>query len=423
MHKTVMSKAAVWYSNILKYLFFAAKGFKQDQCVLRASALTLYTLLSIVPVMAMAFGLAKGFGMQKLLEKELYDRFPGQEEILNRVIVFSNNLLEGTQSGIMALLGIIVLCYSVIKMFNHIENAFNAIWWVKQGRPWIRKFTDYMALFITAPLLTLFSGSATIFISTRLETLLSGLNIPYFVEVLISWGFKIVPFITIWVLFIFFYIFIPNKKINLAAAVAGGMFAGTTYQVGQILYVKFQVGVSHYNAIYGSFAALPLFLIWLQASWIILLVGAEFAFAWENSQTLDESHGNYQTLSIRMKKMMMLRIVMVCVNRFTHRQPAPSSEEICEETKIPLQIVQRLLSDLIDCRVLSEVHMKGKYGFAPAHDIETMTLTDVIHSFEELGDQSIQVADTLEYQALEESLVSFEKAAVESPGDRRIKDI
>ncbi len=423
MHSTVRRKAGIWFSNMMKYIVFVLKGFKEDQIILRASALTLYTLLSIVPVMAMAFGLAKGFGMQKLLEKELYTRFPGQDEILNTVLVFSNNLLEGTKGGIMAILGVIVLIYSVIKMFNHIENAFNAIWWVRKGRPWIRKFTDYIALFITAPLLILISGSATIFIATQMETIFSGLNIPYMVQIMISFGFKIVPFITIWLLFGFFYIFIPNKKVSIKAAIVGGVLAGSIFQIGQILYVNFQVGVSHYNAIYGSFAALPLFLIWLQASWIILLVGAEFAFVWENSQALEKSDGDYHTISIKLKKIMALRIVMVCVNRFANRQWAPSGEEIREETKIPLQIVKQLLSDLVDCRILSEVQIKESQGFAPAHDIETMTLTDVIHSFEKFGDENVQVPDTLEYQAIEESLAAFEKAAALSEKDRRIKDI
>ncbi|THB80638.1 MAG: YihY/virulence factor BrkB family protein [Desulfobacteraceae bacterium] len=423
MKHTLAIKLGAYYDRAVKCLVFAIKGFSEDQCVLRASALTLYTLLSIVPVMAMAFGIAKGFGMQKLLEKELYARFPGQEEVINNVITFSNNLLEGTKSGLMALLGVMILLYSVVKMFNHIENAFNTIWWVKEGRTWVRKFTDYLALFITAPLLTLFSGSATIFISTQLEAILNRMKVPGSVELLISMGFKAVPFLTIWALFVCFYIFIPNRKIDVKAALAGGIIAGSIYQIGQILYLKFQVGVSHYNAIYGSFAALPLFLVWLQASWIILLVGAEIAFAWENIQVLEARNLDYDAISIRLKKLMLLRIVLVCVHRFANRQPAPTDIQIYEETRIPLQIVKRTLSDLIDCRILSEVKLKASPGYAPAHDIDTMTLSDVIESWENHGDRSIQVADTLEYQALEKSLEGFKQAIAQSGDDRRIKEI
>ncbi len=423
MKPLLIRKIVKWYEKTGKCLIFAVKGFTEDQCVLRASALTLYTLLSIVPVMAMAFGVARGFGMQKLLEKELYIRFPGQDEVISTVISFSNNLLEGTRSGLMALLGVLILLYSVVKMFNHIENAFNTIWWIKKGRSWIRKFADYIALFITAPLLMVLSGSATIFVLTKLKEVLAALDIPYIVMVLISTGFKILPFVTIWVLFVFFYLFIPNTKTSIRAALAGGIIAGTVFQLGQMLYVNFQVGVSHYNAIYGSFAALPLFLIWLQASWIILLLGAEIAFAWENIQILETRNLNYQDISPRMKKLMLLRVALVSIKRFLEGRSAPSDTAICDETAIPLPIVRQALTVLQDCGILSEVVLAEGYGYAPAHDIDSMTVSRIIQAYEATGDPLVQVPDTLEYQALEQSLAAFEAAAMQSPGDRRLKDI
>lgn len=423
MKNKLIQRTRQWYEKILKCLVFAVRGFTEDQCVLRASALTLYTLLSIVPLIAMAFGVAKGFGMQTLLEKELFARFPGQDEVLNNVITFSNNLLEGTKSGLMALLGVVLLLYTVIKMFNHIENAFNTIWWVKQGRPWIRKFTDYLALFVTAPLLTIFSGSATIFVSTKLEAMLAGLNIPGIVEMLLSMGFKMIPFVTIWILFVFFYIFIPNKKVDIRAAVAGGVIAGTIYQLGQIIYVEFQVGVAHYNAIYGSFAALPLFLIWLQVSWIILLSGAEVAFAWENTQVLEDMSMDYHSISLKSKKLMLLRIILFCVKRFARGKPAPTDLEIYGETRIPLQIVKHLLADLLECGILSQVNLKDTHGYAPAHDIDTMTISRVLSSFENFGTQTVPIADTLEYRALEKSMDAFDAAMADSAGNRRIKEL
>ncbi|MCK5099321.1 MAG: YihY/virulence factor BrkB family protein, partial [Desulfobacteraceae bacterium] len=137
-------------SKFFKCVAFAAKGFKDDQCILRASALTFYTLLSIVPVIAMAFGISKGFGLEKLLETQLLATFPGHEEVTGRIIEFSSNLLKETKSGIMAIPGIILLVWAVIKMFGHIEDSFNTIWWINNKRTMVRKFADYIALCFTA---------------------------------------------------------------------------------------------------------------------------------------------------------------------------------------------------------------------------------------------------------------------------------
>jgi len=303
-----------------KVSIFAVKGFKEDRCDLRASSLTLFTLLSIVPVMAMAFGIAKGFGFQTMLEKRVLELFAGQEEIIQNVLSFSTNLLEKTKGGLMAVFAVILLFYTLIKLIGHIENAFNKIWWIDDDRPLIRKFTDYIAICITAGILVIFSSSANIFITAYLTNFLSYINLPGNIENLVSLGFKILPFLPIWILFIFFYIFIPNKRIDIKSALAGGLIAGSIFQIAQMTYLQFQVGVSSYNAIYGSFAALPLFLIWLQASWSIVLFGAEVAFSWENTEALETQDIDYGKISIRIKKLIILRIVHFCVNRFANRE-------------------------------------------------------------------------------------------------------
>jgi len=142
-----------WYLKLAKVIVSSIRGFQQDRCGLRASALTLYTLFSIVPIMAMAFGIAKGFGFQQFLEREILAMFEGREQIITNVLEFSTNLLDKTKGGLMAILGIILLLYSLIKLMGHIENAFNRIWWVKDDRPIHRKITDYMTISIAAGLL------------------------------------------------------------------------------------------------------------------------------------------------------------------------------------------------------------------------------------------------------------------------------
>ncbi len=414
---------SLWFKKFIKVIVFAVKEFRADRCDLRASSLTLFTLLSIVPVMAMAFGIAKGFGFKEFLESRVLELFAGQEEVIQNVLSFSTNLLEKTKGGLMAVLGVILLFYSLIKLIGHIENAFNKIWWVDDDRPLIRKFTDYIAISITAGILVIFSSSANIFITAFLSKFFTYIKLPGNLENLISLGFNIFAFLPIWILFIFFYIFIPNKKVDIKAVFAGGMIAGTIFQLAQMTYLKFQVGVSSYNAIYGSFAALPLFLIWLQASWAIFLFGAEIAFSWENIKALETQDIDYEKLSIRLKKLIVLRIVHLCVKRFAGGKDPASDIEISAEIKIPLKIVKVLLSQLIKCKILLEVNGPDHPGYTPAMDIECLSILDVLKAFEKRGDDIITVGGTIEFEALEESLEAFEASCMNSSGQRNLKDI
>ncbi len=410
--------------KITQVFWRTAKGFKRDNCGLRSASLTLYTLFSIVPVMAMAFGIAKGFGFQTFLEAKVLDLFVGQEEIANKVLVFSTNLLEKTKGGLMAILGVILLVYALVRLMGHIEDAFNKIWQVESSRSALRKITDYLTISLAAGLLVLFSGSANIFITTRFELFFTYFELSPNLEGLISLGLNILPYVSIWMLFIFFYVIIPNKKNDIRAAVVGGVVAGTLFQILQLIYFKFQVGVSSYNAIYGSFAALPLFLIWVQYSWMILLAGAEIAFAWENSQTLDIKETPYGSMGIRFRKRIMLKMVLICVKRFENKLSPARDTDVAEELKLPLAIVHQFLGQLVSCRLLFEVVLPNSgIGYSPAMDIESMSVMDVVSAVEKLDDQCSFGPSDRELQVLEDSLEKFEQAARESGGERKLRGL
>lgn len=411
-------------TKAIRVLYRAAKGYQRDSCALRASALSLYTIFSIVPVMAMAFGIAKGFGFQQFLEAEVMSLFEGHEEIVQNILVFSNNLLEKTQGGLMAVLGVLLLLYSLIKLMFHIEDTFNRIWWVRDGRPLIRKITDYITIALAAELLALLSGSVNLFMISRLEFFWAYLGVPIDIKGIISFFISVFPYVVTWSLFMFFYVIIPYKKVNFRAAATGAVFAGTLFQIIQTAFLKFQVFVTGYNAIYGSFAALPMFLIWLQVSWGVLLYGAEIAFELENTESARTPDLSFNTMSIRAKKLAMLEIVKRCVQRFAEKKSPATDNHIARELNLPLIIVHHLLGILMDAGVLYSVNLEGNTtGYTPAMDIECMSLMDVLCAVEHQGDSSAYTAGTLLTQALEDSLDGFDRAARASNGERLIKDI
>jgi membrane protein len=322
----------------------------------------------------------------------------------------------------MAALGIIFLMYALIKLMGHMEDTFNRIWRVQGNRFIIRKITDYFTIAMAAGLLVIFSGSATIFITGYLEKFMVILDLPAGLGSLISFGLNIFPFVTVWMVFVFFYMFIPNKNVNFRAALAGGIIAGSIFQLAQIAYVQFQVGVSAYNAIYGSFAAIPLFLMWLKVSWTIVLFGAEISFVWANFDTLQTDGPEYEHISIRVKKLIILKIAVFCVNRFAQGKAPVTSLSVAAHLNLSADITEVFLEKLVHSRILFKVSAPEP-GFTPARDIECLTVMDVVNAFENMGKDDLYLGDTLELTALEQSLETFSEAARQSSGERLLKDI
>ena len=299
----------------LRIFLLTVRGFDEDKCFTRASSLTFYTLLSIVPVVAMLFGVAKGFGFEKILEnklRELVVKLPGQEEVLNKVIEYAQSLLETTKGGVIAGVGLVLLFWSVVKVLSHIEASLNDIWEIREPRTWGRKFSDYLAVMLISPMLILVSSSATVFITTQITQLTTKIKLLGMISPLIFLSFKLIPYLLIWILFTIIYVLMPNTKVNLKAGLVAGIIAGTIFQIVQWGYISFQIGTAKYNAIYGSFAALPLFLMWVQISWWVVLFGAELSFAHQNVGTY-EYEPDSNKVSPAFKKVLTLQIAHLLI--------------------------------------------------------------------------------------------------------------
>jgi membrane protein len=408
----------------LRIIILALRGYNEDRCVLRASSLTFYTLLSIVPVAAMFFGIAKGFGFEKRLEKELFEKFPGQEEILNQIITFSRSLLEQTQGGIIAGIGMLVLFWSVLKVLGHIEMALNDIWEIKEQRSWGRKFSDYLSIMLISPILVLMSGSATVFITTQVEHFAQRIALLGVFSPLISFLLKLIPYVLIWVLFTILYIIMPNTKVSFKAGLVGGVVAGTLYQIAQWAYISFQVGAAKYNAVYGSFAALPLFLMWLQISWWIVLFGAELSFANQNVHTY-EYEPDCLNISPGFKKLLTLQVTHLLIKKFSNGEKPLTYSQISNHLNMPVRLVHQIIFDLIESGLVSETRTKAdkEFAYQPACDINKMTIQYVLEALDQSGTDDIPVAKTDDYQALSDALQNFGEAMEKSPANKLLKNL
>lgn len=388
--------------RLARTLVLAASGFAKHRGTLRASALTLYTLLSIVPVAAMAFGIAKGFGFEKRLQQELMEKFAGQEEVMVLVINFAESLLENTKGGIIAGVGIAVLFWAVIKVLGNIEAAFNNIWGVK-NRTFLRKFSDYLAIMLIGPVLMIMSGSVTVFITTQVTAMSQKLGLSEVIGPALYLSLKLLPYGLIWLLMTLVFLIMPNTKVPFPSALIAGIVAGTSYQLVQAAYISFQVLVARYNAIYGSFAALPLFLIWLQVSWLIVLTGAEIAHAHQGSNYYRPDI-NGQHTSFTLIKMISLQLCHYVITRFKNGEPPHTADQISKALKLPGAMVESLLTTLVNAGICTKTAtpIGDAPSFVPARDINGITINAVISAIEDEG-------ETRSYDLQSESFATISK--------------
>ena len=264
--------------NIIKTVYLCINRFTKDRMANKASALTYSTLLAIVPILAILFAVARGFGFDNLMEHQFRSGFGGNTETTEAILSFVNSYLSQTKGGIFIGVGLVMLLWTVINLVSNIEITFNRIWEVKKARSMYRKITDYFSMFLLMPILIVVSGGLSLFVSTVLKQM----DDFVLLAPVMKFAIRLIPFVLTWLMFTGLYIFMPNTKVKFKHALIAGILAGSAYQAFQFLYINSQLWVSKYNAIYGSFAALPLFLLWLQISWTICLFGAELTYAGQN---------------------------------------------------------------------------------------------------------------------------------------------
>jgi len=402
----------------LRMVLASLKGFNEDECQLKASALTFYSLLSIVPVLAMAFGIAKGFGFAQMLETQIVEKLQGQEQVASQAINFANALLENTKGGVVAGVGVAVLFWSVIKVLGNIEKSFNAIWGVKEARSIGRKFSDYLSIMLLCPVMLISAGSITVFISTQIAAITENVALLGFFSPVIFFLLKLLPYCVLWLLFSFIYIFMPNTKVNLKSGILGGIVGGTIFQIAQGAYIFFQVGVAKYNAIYGSFAALPLFLVWLQISWLIVLFGAEVSFAHQNVDTY-EFEPDCLNASWSFKRIFSLRIVNLLSKNFHEGKKPITDNEIAHTLEGPIRLVRESLFDLVTCGILSELNTNEykSTAYQPAQDVNKLTIQYVIYALDGMGSENMPLDESEEMKKISDNLAIFHETIKNSPAN------
>lgn len=411
-------------NKIIRLLIVGWRRFTSKGCMQKASALTYYSLLSIVPVVAMIFGIAKGFGFEKILEEMLLEKFADKKPMFLQVFEFSNSLLSNTHGGMIAGIGLVVLFWSVMKVLTNVEMTLNDIWDVKAQRSIPRKVSDYFSIMFLAPVLLIISNSATLYISNAVPMLISKIPLLNHSIGLVIFAFKILPFSLVWLGFAIIYMIMPNTKVTFKSAIIGGIIAGIIFQLVQWVYIRFQVGVASYNAIYGSFAALPLFLIWLQLSWFIVLLGASVSQIVQHGANLEYDRDDI-AISHEQKQQLSLWITYLIVKTFESGGKPVNVKQISLEAKVSFFLLKTILRRLEHANIVSRVHTTDKevYLYQPAISTNMLTTFHFEESFDSVGEHTIEIANNTDFDKVEGFLKERQQFFKTSKMNILIKDL
>jgi len=421
-----LSRRKIFLIKQARILFMAGRNSLNDRVELRASALTFYTLLSLIPVIAIAFAIAKGFGLDQNLESVITSSkdFQSYSKILTPLLERARLTIQETSGGYIAGVGMIILFWSVISLLGQIESSFNHIWQIASSRAWYRKFTDYLTIMLFAPVLLILSSSITFFITIELTEFMSKAPILAFFKPVISFLIKFAPYLLTWTILTLLFIVMPNAKVKFMPAMISGIIAGTLLKILQWLYLDLQFGITKLSAIYGGLAAIPLFIIFLQTTWIIILIGAELSFANQNISRY-ESESEALNVSHFHKRALVILIMNMIIRNFAVGEKPVGAESIGKSLRIPVRLARDILEDLTNANLVSVIFENDQLErlYQPALDINKLTVSYVLSKLDKKGIEHQTVISNKDYERIVVMLEKFDKITAKSDSNILIRDL
>jgi membrane protein len=407
--------------NVFRSLILAFRGFISDRLVTKASALTYSTLLAVVPIFAIIIGIARGFGFQAMIEAELTKLFPGQDSLLTMLFGFVQSFLEVSTSGVILGIGIVFLIAAVWSIMQSVEIAVNDIFQIHRTRSISRQISDYLAAMLLLPVLLILSSGFSVFINTAVAQS----YILTFLSPVVHVLMVLIPYFICWIGFTLLYIIIPNTKVKFTNALLAGFIAGFAFQAFQYIYISGQLWVTRYNAIYGSFAAIPLFLLWLQLSWTIVLIGAEIAFAAQNVRNFYFEKES-KNVSHRYRYFISVLFMNVLCKRFANEEGPMTMSELATQYQIPVRLTTWTLNRLLEMKLISETsspHSKEMAAYQPAVDINKITVGMLYKKMFEYGEEDFVIDVDELYHQHWHALIDIESCMCEKGKAVLIKDL
>lgn len=403
----------------LRVVYIVIRELMTGELNLRAMSLVFTTLISLVPLIAVAFSVLKAFGIHNQIEPALLGLLAPLGERGADITANIIGFVENVKVGVLGSVGVAMLFYTIIALVKKVENAFNFVWRVKRPRTLARRFTDYLSVIMIGPVLV-FTGLAVAATALNADIVQQLQGIEPF-GTLIIWAGKVVPYLMIIVAFTFLYTFIPNTKVQIKAALIGATVAGVLWVMLGTVFASFVVSSSNYTAIYSSFAILFFFMIWLYLAWFILLVGSQVAFYIQHPK-LVQVGGHHEALSPRMQEQEGLKLMTVIAQQFQQEKPALTVMDLERETGLTADNIMVLVDGLEQGGFLLEVEGSTP-AYVPARDTANMAVDQVLACLRTAGESGIvdmATPVTPELASVLDKLTVAQKAAL---ADLSLRDL
>ena len=401
----------------LRIIYFAFRGFIDSRCLLLASALTYTTLLSLVPLLALMFSILKGLGVQNRLEEMLLEQLSaGSEEIVTQIIGY----IDKTNVKALGALGLFGLLATAISVIGNIELALNRIWGVERARSLGRKFSDYLSVLLTCPIL--FAAALGLTGSVQNVTLVQQIRDLPGVSYLVIFLAILTPYVLMWIALTFIYSYLPNTAVRFRSALFGGVVAGTLWQFAQWGYVHFQIGVAKANAIYGAFAQLPIFLVWLYLGWNIVLLGAIISFAHQNMRAYGKNLGG-SAARYAFREELGLKLLWLIGKNFYAGEEPWSAERLSEKLAVPARLVSEIIGQHCQAGFVIAAAKGKEEVYLLAKPPEKLRLDQVIEAMRHYGGDALRMRQVEGEAALKNALDQVAKSRRKALSQSTLKDL
>lgn len=420
--------SGVWADNrktlwvrIVKTVNLTVQSFLNRDLQIKSMAITYQTIFAMVPALALLLAISKGFGFQDTVQNELYTYFPSQSKALGAALGFVDSYLAEASSGLIVGIGIIVLLWTLISLLSNIEDAFNNIWDIRFSRNIFEKVRDYIAIFLIIPVLMVLSSGISLFMSSTILAV-----VPFdFMSPLVNTLLEFLPVVLCWAAFTLCFWMIPNTKVNFKYAAISGIICAVAFEVLQGLFLHGQIYVSKYNAIYGSFAFIPLLLIWLQFSWLLLLSGCGLTYSLQNVFSYN-FFDNINCVSQQYYRKVLLVVCAVIYRRFHVALPAPTRNKLSLTYGLPISLVNSICEKLMEAGLVQTNGKSGDDkdpGYIPTTDTDKITVMDVVRRVENEGKSDFIPEFRTTYAEALRQIDGISSRMYDASGDMLIRDL
>ena len=400
----------------VRTLQLVGKGFREDDLFLHASALTFSLLMSIVPLLAIAFAVLKGLGAGEEASVRLMssiDTMPTQFQVFMQQIL---EIVNRTNVAALGWIGVVVLFFTVVQVLGSVERSFNRVWGIPTSRPLLRRFTNYISVTVVVPVLIMaaFAISATLS-SPRISDML-GLAAPLYRSLL-----RLTPLVAVWIAFFFLFVFMPNTRVQRRTAASSAVITAIAWLLWQRLYIFLQAQLATGNAIYGTFASIPVFLMWVYICWVIILLSAELAFALQNHETyhMERIAGR---ANVRAKIALAISAVLQAARSFAQGQAPFHAEDYAHQRLVPIRLLNDVVALLTGGGYLAELGEETR-KYVLVRSPELITVREVVNLVLREGAARENLGLTRLDPVVEKLFCGFEASIDDALGTRTFKDL